>query len=210
MPLNAKEADTLIDAIKSLVETKKKCDHKFLGSNNCSKCGDHISSIEGAKLPAGKALTLDKTHIVLDRPLLEGTDSVGDHVQPFADDKMERLYQAFKGRLIEEAAVDPVLLHLLTTRPEVSVEVERRQISLDGGSLKGRAARVVASGYLSQPRENADIRKEMMKTGGDVHSGNLAKAMRELQNDGIVVDHGEGWQLAPGVKITERTIESRG
>lgn len=122
----------------------------------------------------------------------------------------EKLYQYLKRRLLDDLAVDPVFLHLLALRPEIVLDVERKVINLDRGSLKGRAAFVIAAGFLTGvARAAADIKREMMKTGPDVHVGDLGKALRALRDDGILTDTtGDGsWTLAAGVKITERTLE---
>lgn len=49
----------------------------------------------------------------------------------FEDAAMERMYQAFKNRIIKESAIDPVLLQLLIVRPEIELEVERRVTSME-------------------------------------------------------------------------------
>jgi hypothetical protein len=66
-------------------------------------------------------------------------------------DEKERLYQEFKARLIDDARIDPILLHLLTIRPEIVGEVEPRTVTLDGTSVKGRVARLMAQGWFAGP-----------------------------------------------------------
>lgn len=220
MPLKQHEADKLIDVIRELVAPTsagksdpkiviepKKCDHKFIDSNNCAKCGDHISSIERKQAPVGKALPSDDK---LRRSIMEGTGNVGDIVTRFDDPKLEDLYQQFKVRLLEELPVDPVLLHLLTVRPEILVDVERRTINLDGtgSDLKGRIARLIAAGFLAEPRRAGAIASELGRTGTSPAGNRLTEALDWLKKAGFLILDGNVWIAAPGVKITERTLEA--
>lgn len=54
----------------------------------------------------------------------------------------EALYQEFKTRILDDARIDPILLHILTSRPEILVEVEPRIVRLDLSNLRGRVAAV--------------------------------------------------------------------
>lgn len=144
----------------------------------------------------------------LERTQREATGNMGEHIAPFDDAALERQYQAFKNRIIEEAAIDPVLLHLMTVRPEIVVEVERKIISLNGGEdLKGRIARLIASGFLSEPRKAGHINNELERTGTKAAGNRLSEALGWLKKAGFLVEEGTGWAKAPGVKVTERTIE---
>lgn len=188
------EAETIIravtNAITSLVDN----------SARPSAASDPPAVIK----PAGKALTLE-------RPVLEGTDNTGGVSQPFADPEVEKMFQAFKARWIEEAAVDPVLLHLATTRPEMIVDVERRVVELNGGTdLKGRIARLLAQGFFKEPRRGAEINRELARTGTEAAGNRLSEALFWLVQAGFLVRDGLTYQAAAGVKVTERTIESRG
>jgi len=189
------EAEKLIETIRSLMVQE---DRQVIAGGR--RAGKMLEL--GEQKANGKALTMD-------RALVEGTDNTGGHLKPFELPELEALYQQFKGRLIEECAIDPTLLHLLTTRPEIVVEVERNVVELDGSSLRGRIATVAAAGYLAEPRRAADIRKQMERTGPAVNTGDLSKALKLMQRDGLIVNDSDFWTLAPGVKVTERTLESR-
>lgn len=202
------EVETLVDVIRSMAEpegkpaavppggTKAKgCDHKFIGSNKCAKCGKNGGEI------ADESKAFERTQ-------REATGNMGEHIAPFDDAALERQYQAFKNRIIEEAAIDPVLLHLLTVRPEIVVEVERKVIALNGGEdLKGRIARLIAAGFLSSPRKAGHINNELERTGTKAAGNRLSEALAWLKKAGFLVEEDTGWNQAPGVKVTERTIE---
>lgn len=197
--MNKQEAEKLIETIKSFVIEFDRPHQKM---NQAQK--DEMARIEAAGQKAnGKALTLD-------RQVLEGTDNVGGHLKPFVLPELEQLYRQFKNRLIEECAIDPTLLHLLTTRPELVVEVERKELTLDGSTLRGRVARLIAGGWFDETRATAATRKELARTGSDPSgNNNLATALSQYRIDGFLVSEGDGWKRAPGIKVTETTIASR-
>lgn len=120
---------------------------------------------------------------------------------------METLYQAFKNRFIEDAKIDPVLLHLITSRPEMLIEVERRVVEIDGSKLKGRVARLMAAGYFENARTTGAIRNELARTGPDPGGGGqLSECLKGLTVEGFLTSESAGWKIAPGVKITEREL----
>lgn len=119
----------------------------------------------------------------------------------------EALYQAFKRRLIDECAVDPILLHLLTARPEIVVEVEPRTMTLEGSTLKGRLARLMAAKWFTDTRLTGQVKAELMRTGTEPNGGNLSTALSDFVRDGFLTRDGAGFRLAPGVEISEQQIK---
>ena len=124
-------------------------------------------------------------------------------------EQVERLYQMFKARFIDEARLDPILLQLMTVRPEIVVEVEPRIVTLEGSTQKGRIARLIAAGWFKEPRKVGTVRQELARTGPDPGGGGtLGDNLAALQRDGFLVFEGGGYAAAPGVKITDRTLET--
>lgn len=122
----------------------------------------------------------------------------------------EALYQKFKRRLLDECRVDPVLLHLLTkAAPEMVIEIEPRRIELEGSTLKGRIARLAAGGFFKAPKSQADTNRELARTGSLAHTGRLSEAFTALVQDGFLTREDDGFQIAPGATVTEKTIEAR-
>ena len=135
------------------------------------------------------------------------TNSIGEPRSSFTDADLEMLYQAFKGRLIDEMRVDPILLQLVLNRPELEVLVEPRTVTLDTASLKGRVARLLAQGWLDEAQATSAIRYELARTGADPGGGGrLSENLADLLREGFLVRAGDKWQRAPGIKITERTL----
>lgn len=197
MPLKQHEADKLIDVIRTLIGPELDRPHQ---KHNA----DQKAEIERIR-KAGEAATPE---VNLAQHTLEGTGSAGDTVQKFDDPKLEALYQAIKGRLLEELPVDPVMLHLLTVRPEIIVDVERRTVQLEATELKGRIAQLIAAGFLAEPRRPNHIANELERTGTKPAGNRLSEALDWLKRNGFIVRDGDNVIAAPGVKITERTLEA--
>ena len=122
---------------------------------------------------------------------------------------MEAVYQFIKTRFLEDARIDPILLQLLTSRPEIIVEVEPRVVTLDGSTPRGRMARLIASGWFAEARAAGTVRKEMARTGNDPGGGgSLHDNLKALVTDGFLVRDGDGYTAAPGVKVSEKRLEA--
>lgn len=137
--------------------------------------------------------------------------------EPFAPigklstDELERMYQMFKARFIDDARFDPVLLNLVMVQPEIIIGYERKVEQVDGATLKGRVARLVATGWIgTSPRATSAIRKELARTGSDPGGGGtLSDTLSALQRSGFLHRESDGWTAAPGVKISEREITTQ-
>lgn len=135
-------------------------------------------------------------------------DEGGDY--GIAPERLERLFVYIKNRIIDECRIDPILLQLLTARPELVVEVEPRIVTLDASNLKGRVARLMAAGWFSTQRATSAVRRELARTGADPGGGgSLSDVLNNYVKDGFLVREGEGqFVFAPGVKVTEREIKA--
>lgn len=137
---------------------------------------------------------------------VETAADAGDY--GIAPERLERLYQYIKNRIIDECRIDPILLELLTTRPEIIVSVEPRLVELRGDNLKGRVARLMAAGWFGQQRATSSVRQELARTGSDpVGGGTLSDVLGNFVKDGFLIRVGGGYAFAPGVKVTERELK---
>lgn len=182
--MRKQEAEVLIDAIKKMLEPEAK--------------GEARRSLDVIATAGGKATT----EAII--PIASGNGPTRFSLNA---DEFERLYLRIKNRFIDDARIDPILLQLLTTRPELVVEVEPRIVTLDTGNLKGRVARLLANGFFSSSRATSAVRKELARTGADPGGGgSLSDVLGGYVRDGFLVREGDGYLLAPGVKVTERTV----
>lgn len=130
----------------------------------------------------------------------------GPPVMP--DSSRESLYQYIKKRIIGEAQIDPTLVRLLMIQPEIEVLIERQVVQLEYGTLKGRTARLFATGWFTEPRSTSATRSELGKTGADPGGGGaLNDVLVWLQKSGFLTkDSGGKWAAIAGVKVTEKYI----
>lgn len=129
---------------------------------------------------------------------------------PTSGDAFERLYRALKSRLIEDLKVDPILLKLLSVQPEIVVEVEPRVVLLEANTLKGRVARLMAAGWFGTARATGACRQELKRTGADPGGwGNLSDILGDYVKQGFLVRDGSDYLIAPGAKVSEKTLEAR-
>lgn len=111
----------------------------------------------------------------------------------------DELYEKFKQRLIREA---PGLLKVIAKQPELVVEFEREILQIDGKSLAGRVARLVAQGFFDAAQSNAAASKEINRTGAQAHPGNVHKEITKLVAMGILHRaDGKCFIVAPGAKV---------
>lgn len=111
----------------------------------------------------------------------------------------EALYQAFKARLMSEA---PQILVVLAEKQEIRVEIERKTMEIDGSSLKGRLARLIASGFFDEGCAQVAAKKELERTGPQVNGGNLSTTVNGLVKDGFLTSEpGNLYRAAPRMKV---------
>lgn len=74
----------------------------------------------------------------------------------------EQLYQAFKSRLMQEA---PALIKVMASGPEINVQVQRRTITMDDSTIKGKVAILLHEGWLDEEKSGTDVYKELLRRG---------------------------------------------
>lgn len=111
---------------------------------------------------------------------------------------MEEIFVELRRR----AATDPVLLRIIASKPEIEVQVERRIVQIDGTSLKGRVARLLANGFMDEGVTQGATRAELRRTGPDVNTGNLSRTFSELLKDGfLTLESGDRYKSVPDMKV---------
>lgn len=189
------EAEKLIATIKSFIEDAPPDDY-----TPAKHPGDLIHD----NLPSGSSNNGGSS---AERPDPRAWPAIGK--MPAED--LEKLYQMFKARFIDDARFDPVLLNLVMVQPEIVIGYERKVEQVDGATLKGRVARLVATGWIAaSPRATSAIRKELARTGSDPGGGGtLSDTLSALQRSGFLHREADGWTAAPGVRISEREITTQ-
>lgn len=120
----------------------------------------------------------------------------------------ETTYQAVKNRLLKELPDHPRLLRVLAERPEIEVTVERKIATVDGLSLRGRVARLIAEGFFDAPVGQSAIVQRLSSTGTRVSTGkHIGQPLDQLIIDGFLTKEASGYKAVPGMKIN--IVEAR-
>lgn len=118
----------------------------------------------------------------------------------------EVLYQRFKSRLIKEA---PALLCVLAAGPELEVTIERQVLDVNGSTLRGRLALMIADGYFDTARPGADAFKELGRNGFSTANPNVYRELKELAALGFLTSEADGYKAVPDMKKSIRKRGSR-
>lgn len=175
------EAEKLIETIRSFVDTA------------------HV----GVDMAKGK----DRTVAYVEPPKNGQAQPVGK--LQIDRDNLEAIYLEIKNRLIDDMRTDPILLKLVAAQPEILIELEPTVIEMEGTSLKGRIARLIGQGFVDEQRKAGGIRAELARTGSDVNSGNLSRALSDFVREGLLTfEAGDTYRRAPGLKVTEKRLST--
>jgi hypothetical protein len=112
-------------------------------------------------------------------------------------------YELLKKRLLRDSAI---LLTLDALRPELKIRVDRPVIEMDDRTLKGRIARLASEGFFKSPRPAGEVLREAQRRGwmtSNNRSNHVAIPLSELTELGLLTREDQGYQLAPGCRITE-------
>lgn len=115
-------------------------------------------------------------------------------------------YALLKARLLSDPAV---LAALDAARPELVVEISRPRFEIDGSSVKGRIARLIHEKFFDSPKRQADVLREFRRRGWlDAKAGNavVIRPMADVTEMGFLTIEAEGYQIAPGAKISMKEI----
>jgi hypothetical protein len=107
----------------------------------------------------------------------------------------EDFYQRTKQRLAKEA---PAILKTIATKPHLDVEVQLETIEVDGGTTRGRIARLIASRWLDEPKTANAVQSELARLGKDPGPGAAYKEMKALAEMGFLfVERGKDSRSRP-------------
>jgi hypothetical protein len=142
---------------------------------------------------------LEKTHTVAPSaplpPVAITPDTNGN--EPSGN---EALYQAFKGRLIQEAP--GIIVALTKAVPEIEVTEVREKLTMNTTTPEGRVAYLIADGFFDVNRINAEVVKELADRGWPTLAPNVGRAFGILTDKGFLVAKDKGRFVAvKGMKV---------
>jgi hypothetical protein len=111
---------------------------------------------------------------------------------------VDAIYEELKRRLL----ADPVVMRVLQEKPEIEVLVEKKTVQIDGSSLVGRVAQLLAKGFFDGGATNAGTRAELKRTGPDVNNANLARVLSQFVKDGFMtLESGDRFTAVKDMKV---------
>lgn len=129
--------------------------------------------------------------------------AVGSRVEPLGTAELpkefdaEKLYQAFKLRLLAEA---PSILKVALARPELVVAVKREVVSYAGDGWIGRVALLIREGFFSSPKKSGEVFKELYRRGASGIPARADEACKSLVAKGFLTREETGFQAVDGMK----------
>lgn len=130
-------------------------------------------------------------------PALQPTSREQAHAGAPLD--MEAIWREIRARLMKEA---PTLVKLMTTKSEINVEVTLQEVTMDGATLRGRIAALLARGFFDKVKGGSELLAELKRLGGG--TGDRANYSRELgwlTEKGFLTVEDGGWQAVDGMKV---------
>lgn len=129
-------------------------------------------------------------------PVSATSAALATHESPAS---LNGLYEEFRRRLLAE----PAVLRVLALKPELNVEVKRAVVEVDGASLKGRIARLIAARWFDgEGRTQGATRTELRRTGPDPNAGNVSTVFSQFVKDGfLTAESGNLYRSVSDMKV---------
>jgi hypothetical protein len=118
---------------------------------------------------------------------------------------------AIAARVLEllQASGEIPALNVSVDRPEITVTVARKLIDLDGSTLKGRLARMVAEGWFDEAKTGNSAYNELQRCGFATAKPNVYRELDALAKLGFITKETSGGYLAvAGMKVNLRETEA--
>lgn len=116
--------------------------------------------------------------------------------------------QQVRNKILADATVQAALIKIMTTQPEIVIEVHPRMVTIDGSSPRGRLAGMIANGLLDTGVKPGVIIREFARTGAQIHPSNLSKILDEFVTAGYLTREGTEYQKTAALKITKTELQA--
>ena len=116
--------------------------------------------------------------------------------------RLDAVYRYIVGRATKEH--HPALIHLLVTRPEIQISLERKVIEANGSNLRGSLGILISEKFFDGVREFADVRRELIRRGflgSKAPNLQISQALQGLVEFGFLTKEETGYQAVAGMKI---------
>lgn len=115
---------------------------------------------------------------------------------------LDHVYRYIVDRAAKEQ--DSAILKLLTLRPELQINIERKVIRADGSTLRGALGILISEKFFDGVREFADTRKQLIRRGflgSKAPNLQISQALQGLVEFGFLTKEETGYQAVAGMKI---------
>lgn len=120
----------------------------------------------------------------------------------------DALYSSILNRLLQDLPQHPRVLQLMTSSPEIVVRVQKQSVDLDGSTLRGRLAILVAENFFENLASGHSAWQELEKRGIGSSKPNVYRELDKLTEMGFLLKLVGGFQSVPGMKVTKKNIEA--
>lgn len=111
----------------------------------------------------------------------------------------DALYARIRARLLKDA---PALMKILAVKPEINVAVTRDVIEVDGKTLRGRLARLIADGFFDEARAGNAAFSELQRLGFSTAKPNVYRELDGLAALGFLTKEPTGgYQAVTDMKV---------
>jgi hypothetical protein len=152
---------------------------------------NYLKLAESGKVPA----------VPLSTPSTTSTESTPstDPITPPAD--VLKWADQIRDDVIAVLRNDPVVLEILASRPEITVNVKREKITLDGTTLRGRLAILVSESFFDAGANGNTAFNELKRRGVATAKPNVYRELDKLTEMGFLLKSDAGYQAVPGMKV---------
>jgi hypothetical protein len=116
---------------------------------------------------------------------------------------IDYIYSIVRDRLAAEA---PGIIKLMTIRPELEVQVERRTLTQSEDTLQGRLARLIGEGFFKDPQKADRARDELARRGVSGARPTFYKELDKLTTLGFLTKEADGYRAVADMKV--RIVEA--
>jgi len=148
--------------------------------------------------------TMSKTDEKLDQLIELLTRQAGNRTSPAAAPpatfavgaEEEELFQRFRARLLKE----PAVLRVLASVPVIEISETREVIEIDGATVRGQIAKLIARGFFDEPKNGNTVFVELKRIGAKVAKPSAYKECDKLTSMGFLTAEATGYLAVEGMK----------
>ncbi len=130
------------------------------------------------------------------------TDSVADRIASMQGSSFDGFLANVAARVIEQIRKDPVLIRLAVEKPAVEITVNRKVVTMDDSTIKGKIAKLLHEGWFAQERNAAETHAEVVRRGMAPKTPQVRswEALNEFCSLGLLYRNDKQYTAAPDVE----------